>query len=110
VKTLPELLGYLRLDRLLSADGPLLDGILTAGTNIILGRNQWPTVIQTVPMAKDYNQQPERGYQAVHPAKITRMSLMGRPVRTKTFCQNHVHHSHSHFTSRQFDHKPADKP
>lgn len=88
VKTLPELLGYLRLDRLLSADGILLDGILSAGTNIILGRKQWPTAIQTVPMAKDYNLQPVNGLQVVHPTKITRMSLMGRPVRIKTICQN----------------------
>ncbi|XP_050061289.1 lysosome membrane protein 2 isoform X3 [Aphis gossypii] len=78
VKTLPELLGYLRLDRLLSADGPLLDGILSASTNIILGGSKWSTIIQRVPMVKDYNQ-PERGYLTVHPTKITRMSLMGRP-------------------------------
>lgn len=105
MKTLPELLGYLRLDRLLSADGPLLDGILSASTNIILGGSKWSTTIQRVPMVKDYNQ-PERGYLTGHPTKITRMSLMGRPVRTKIFCQNHVHRSR--VTCSQFYHQPVD--
>jgi hypothetical protein len=106
VTTLPELLGYLRLDRLLSADGPLLDGILSAGTSIILDGSKWSTAIQKVPISKDFNLHPERGYQVVHPTKITRMSLMGRPVRTKNFYQNHVHRSR--VTCWQFDHQPAD--
>lgn len=80
VETLPELLGYLQLDRLLAADGPLIDGLLAAGTNIILGGIGRPTAIHAVPRIRDYDGQ--QGQQAVvHQAKSTRMSLMGRPVR-----------------------------
>lgn len=85
VKTLPELLDHLRLDRLLSADGPLIDGILSAGTTIILGGGTVrPTVIQPVPWSRDYDRQPrQRPTGTIQSrSKIIRMALMGRPVRT----------------------------
>lgn len=97
VKTLPELLGYLQLDRLLAADGPLIDSLLAAGTNIVLGGIVRPTFIQVMPRIKDYDwqQQQQRQQTVVHQAKSTRMSLMGRPVR---------YHHHNH---RVFNHCPC---
>lgn len=90
VETLPELLGYLQLDRLLSADGPLIDGILSAGTKILLGVTVRPTAVQQIPWSRDFDQQPQPPQQ-VEPrqaVKTLRMSLMGRPVRTDaTFVQ-----------------------
>lgn len=84
-------MGHLQLDRLLSADGPLLDGILSAdgpllngilaaGTKIILDLTSRPTVIQKVHWSKDFDQ-PKWQQVVQHQAKPMRMSLMGRPVR-----------------------------
>lgn len=85
VKTMPELLGYLQLDRLLSADGPLIDGIMSAGTKILLGAIVGPASVQKIPWSKDFDQQLRPQQQVVkHQAKTTRMSMMGRPVRTES--------------------------
>jgi len=91
VKTLPELLDHLQLDRLLSVNGPLIDGILSMGTMIIFGGGAVrPTVVQPIPRSKDYDdRQPQRRRQlsktAPHQSKTIRMSLMGRPVRTRAY-------------------------
>lgn len=88
MKTLPELLGHLQLDRLLSADGPLLDGILFAGADALPGVGGRPAdVVQRVKRPSDATAdddvpQPDR--YPVHRAKSTWMSMMGRPVRTIT--------------------------
>lgn len=93
LKTLPELLEHLQLDRLLSANGPLMDGILSAGASILFGGSGRPlaaTFVQRVPRARDYDRPPppppppERAAVATYRRpKITRMSMMGRPVRER---------------------------
>lgn len=82
-------MGHLQLDRLLSADGVLLDGILAAGASILLGGGggvggfKRPTVIQRVPKSKDFDRPPaQRQSRPENRGKIIRMSMMGRPVRT----------------------------
>lgn len=88
VRTLPELMGYLRLDRLLAADGPLLDGILAAGADLLLGNGLPPRVVQKVPRIqptpwKTKDRLLRESQQPYNPRTLTRMSLMGRPVSAR---------------------------
>lgn len=73
-----------------------MDGILSAGASILFGGSGRPipaTVVQRVPRARDYDRPPspppppERAADATNRRpKITRMSMMGRPVRERHLC------------------------